>query len=186
MRQNLGDLSPVNTAADGCQKPPPIRLLAYSNPLASLHLVSRGVVIRYGCHSVFGTITCHSERSLNLRDLGPDTNGSSAMRNRRGRPEAFVIPMRGVGRMRPGLYPSSPSHRLPPASVKSQPLSRTRVIPKASDSRPGPLVNFGRSFGPCKVTLRDLAISWMPDRGSSARNSTLPARPSGSQETFRQ
>ena len=70
--------------------------------------------------------------------------------------------------------------------VRSLPLSRTRVTPKASAIRPGPLVSFFRSRGPAMDTPRATAISSRPTSGSSARNRMAPAVPFGLQVTFRQ
>ena len=96
------------------------------------------------------------------------------------------MPMRGVMRIFLARKPSSPIHRLEVGEVRSTPLSRALVMPKASARRPGPEVSLGRSRGPCNVILRARAISAMPSSGSRARKRTDPALPSRSQETFRQ
>ena len=50
------------------------------------------------------------------------------------------MPMRGVISMFLARKPSSPIHKPEAGEVRSQPLSRARVMPKASARRPGPLV----------------------------------------------
>jgi len=96
------------------------------------------------------------------------------------------MPIRGVMRIFFAEKPSSPIHRLEVGEVRSTPLSRFLVMPKASARRPGPEVSLGRSRGPCSVILRARAMASMPSRGSRARKRTDPALPSRSQETFRQ
>ena len=69
----------------------------------------------------------------------------------------------------------------------SRSLSLARVIFIASHKRPGPVVSrrLLRSVSsPLSPRLR--AITCKPANGSSARNSTPPATPSGKQETLRQ
>ena len=83
-------------------------------------------------------------------------------------------------------YPSSPNQRLLAGEVRSQSLSRVRVMPKASLRRPGPLVSLGKFCGPDNSIPLARAISSMPESGSSARKRTHPALPSRSQETLRQ
>jgi hypothetical protein len=108
----------------------------------------------------------------------PDTKRLPSRRYRRGRSAALVIPIRGVTPILLERNPSSPSHKLDCTEVRSQPLSRVRVIPNACASRPGPLVSFGRSRGLCSSTPRAAAISSIPSKGSSARNKTPPPLPS--------
>ena len=57
----------------------------------------------------------------------------------------MVIPMRGVVSTRCGRNPSSATHKPEVTLDRSFPLSRSRVMPKASANRPGPLVSFRRS-----------------------------------------
>ncbi len=54
--------------------------------------------------------------------------------------------MRGVVRMAGGRIPSSPIQRRLAGEVRSHPLSRARVMEKASLRRPGPLVSLIRSL----------------------------------------
>jgi len=54
--------------------------------------------------------------------------------------------MRGVVLILRVRYPSSPIQRLLAGEVRSLPLSRVRVMEKASLSRPGPLVSLIRSL----------------------------------------
>src|SRR5581483_8703887 len=167
-------------------------LLACSDPLDSLHPLSRSEFDPVpfltdedstpwrAYPSVFSI--GQTEESVSGSTLyvdgnfTPETNRFPPSRYRRGLSAAFTIPIRGVATIPRAEYPSSPIQRLPAAAVRSTPLSRTRVIPKASHSLPGPLVNFRHSFSPCSSRPRACAISLIPVSGSRARNKTHPAR----------
>ena len=66
--------------------------------------------------------------------------------------DAFVMPIRGVTLIRGGRKPSSAIRKSDVGEVTSLPLSRSRVMPKASARRPGPLVSFRETLRrPIKV-----------------------------------
>ncbi len=112
-----------------------------------------------------------------------ETKGLPARRKRAGRSASLLMPILGVTRTSLATKPSSRICRSDFGEVRSAPLSRSRVIPKAWHSRPGPEV---RAATRVASSPRFLAMVSRPRMGSSARNRTPPARPSRSQETFRQ